>query len=98
MPEYAMQSPSGEVRDFFYPMREAPSIGETVEIDGQTWTRLPSAAHIGVEPARSRYPIESISLPPTVPGCKISKNGRPIIRSQEHARQIADTHGLSLAE
>lgn len=94
MPEYDFRAPDGSIRTAVFAMKDAPSIGSTVEIDGVPCVRLPSDSQLNTNPLSKRYPVESRVLPRNIPGCKKSPRGLPIIQNREHERRIAGTYGF----
>jgi hypothetical protein len=42
MPQYQFSNKKGEIKDFYFPMSSAPSIGSEVVIEGKKWKRVPS--------------------------------------------------------
>lgn len=41
MPLYPFESTDGRYQEIYYPMAEVPRIGETIDIEGAAWKRVP---------------------------------------------------------
>jgi hypothetical protein len=92
MPLYDFQTESGEIIEAHFAMVNAPSIGETIEIDGQPATRLVSKHHAqvhGIEPFVSR------TLPKNDPRApRHDKEGRAMFATQREVTEyLAKTEG-----
>lgn len=95
MPEYPFRTPDGTITHRLYAMKDAPSIGDTVTIDGQPCVRVASDCLVNSDPVSKRYPVESVSLPRNIPECKRrSPRGRPIIENAAHHKRICEVYGL----
>lgn len=97
MPEYVFQKDDGEEVELFYPMKDAPAIGSQISLDGVTLTRVASSSQVSaaVGVATHGYPYTSLSMPRWSKGCKHTKDGKPIIQSQRHERQVMSLLGRS---
>lgn len=95
MPLYPFIDESGEVQEFMFSMKEAPSIGTTVTIDGKEWIRVASDFTVDPGTNRSQYPYVSNALPRNLAGCPTNKQGKPVIMSRRHERNIAAIHGYA---
>lgn len=95
MPLYSFIDESGAVAEFMYSMKEAPSIGTTVSIDGREWTRVVSDFTVDPGTNRSQYPYVSNALPRNLEGCPTNSQGKPVIMSRRHERNIASMHGYA---
>tara|TARA_R100000664_G_scaffold2132_1_gene5500 strand:- start:1830 stop:2132 length:303 start_codon:yes stop_codon:yes gene_type:complete len=96
MPVYAFQTNSGEEVESFFSFDDAPSIGDKVIIDGVECTRIASFIldSAGIERKTHKYPYVSRALPRNLSGVgNYDKQGRPVIRSQAHERNVAAEHG-----
>lgn len=95
MPIYAFKTASGQEVESYFPADEAPSIGSEVEINGALCTRVPSFVldSAGISRKTHQYPYVSRALPRKLPGVGDYDNqGRPVIRSQSHERDVAARH------
>lgn len=95
MPLYPFINESGDVAEFFFSMKDAPSIGTTVEIEDGKWIRIASDFTVDPGSNRYQYPYVSSALPRNLPGCKTTKTGKPVIMSRRHERNIASMHGYT---
>lgn len=87
MPCYDFQTPDGRVVEQVMAMGDAPAIGDTIELDGETLTRLPSAATTVQEGFR---PYTAFSLGrQKVPGVPNDDRGYLAPSSKKHERLIA---------
>jgi hypothetical protein len=87
---------TGEARDFFYLMNEAPKIGEIVDHQGQDYRRVVNfQMDAGMEAKVHGYPYLSSSLPRNLKGCETNRQGKPIITSRNHERDVMDRHGYN---
>ena len=84
-------------------MREAPAIGDEIEIDGVLCRRLPSDFRTQTDDQRThaKYPHVDYTLPHKkhLPQSirdrtKFTKTGQPIISSKQHENQVAGALGL----
>jgi hypothetical protein len=95
MPTYAFRDEAtGRVVERHFSMAAAPAIGSTVEVDGVRLTRLISAFQVDSATNRSQYPYVSNALPRRLPGCRTNRQGKPIIESRRHERNVMAQHGL----
>ena len=71
-----------------FPMGKYP---DTVKHNGQTFKRIISVPQISadVKNVVHKYPYVSSALPKKLPGCEHTKDGKPIITSRQHERNIA---------
>tara|TARA_R110002124_G_scaffold113388_1_gene267712 strand:+ start:9878 stop:10180 length:303 start_codon:yes stop_codon:yes gene_type:complete len=96
MPIYAFVDNNGAEVESFFSFDDVPSIGDKVEIDGVECTRVASFIldTAGIERKTHKYPYVSRSLPRNLSGVgNYDKQGRPVIRSQAHERNVASEHG-----
>ena len=85
---------TGDKRDFFYRMDNAPCIGEIVEHSGAQWRRVVNfQVDAGMEAKVHGYPYVSSSLPRNLKGCDTTRQGKPIITSRNQEREIMNRHG-----
>lgn len=70
MPQYIFQS-GKKIKEFFFNMSEIVSIGKTVEIEGKTWTRIPSLPNTAI----STVAKQDISSPQKFAEVTASKRG-----------------------
>jgi hypothetical protein len=91
---YEFQDLEGNVVELHFSMKEVPSIGCIITRDGKELTRIASTT-VQVDPAtnRSQYPYVSQCLPRNLAGCKTFRNGKPIVESKRHEREIMARHG-----
>ena len=92
MPIYAFTTSDGQEVESFFSSDEAPKIGDTVDINGVQCTRIASFIldSAGIDRKTHKYPYVSRDLPRNLPGVgDYDKQGRPIIRSQSHERNVA---------
>lgn len=84
---------TGEKRDFHYLMENAPCIGEIVKHSGNEWRRVVNF-HVdgGMEAKVHGYPYLSSSLPRNLEGCETNSQGKPIITSRNHEKQVMSRH------
>lgn len=97
MPEYAFQSKTtGESREFFYRMADAPPLDSEIRRDGDTWVRVVSpiqAAGRGFQ-GDGRYPCRMPQLnPKTVKEGGRDKHGCVVVRSGRERRNICAKYG-----
>lgn len=85
---------TGESKELHYRMSAAPSIGETVRWQGKEYRRVASCnIDAGLEAKVHGYPYVSNSLPRNLAGCETNKQGKPIISSGTHERNVMGRHG-----
>ena len=96
MPIYAFEDQNGVEHELFFNSSEVPKIGDTVEGDVKTLTRVPSFVldAAGISRKTHQYPYVSRSLPRNLEGADCNKQGQPIIRSQAHERDVASRHDM----
>lgn len=96
MPMYPfIDEATGETVELMYSMSEAPSIGTTVEVDGRVLTRVVADYQIDPATNRSQYPYVSSSLPRNLEGCTTNSQGKPVIMSRRHEREVMARHGYA---
>lgn len=94
MPSYSFLNEStGEQSELWFAMADAPSIGSTVSIDGIEYVRVVGDYQIDTGANRSQYPYVSNSLPKNLSGMKADRNGKPVIMSKRHEREVMAQHG-----
>jgi hypothetical protein len=94
MPSYSfIDESTGESCELVFAMKDAPSIGTTVEVDGKQFVRVVSDYQVDPGTNRSQYPYVSNSLPRRLDGCKTDRHGKPIIESRRHERNVMAQHG-----
>lgn len=94
MPMYSFVDEStGESVELHYSMANAPSIGTTVEVDGRRLTRVVSDYQVDDARNRSQYPYVSSSLPRNLEGCTTNSQGKPVIMSRRHEKEVMARHG-----
>lgn len=87
---------TGTPREFHYSMNKAPSIGAVIEYGGQEYRRVVSCnIDAGMEAKVHGYPYVSNSLPRNLSGCETNKQGKPIISSRLHEREVESRHGYT---
>lgn len=97
MPLYAFVDENGNEHELFYNSSDVPSIGSTVEGDGKVLTRVASFIldTAGIERKTHKYPYVSRALSRNLEGVgSYDGQGRPIIKSQSHERDVAARHGM----
>jgi hypothetical protein len=92
--KYEFLDSDGNVVEITMLMRDAPSIGSIITHEGQTLTRIASTPQVDPGTNRSQYPYVSTSLPRRLEGCKATKQGKPVIMSKRHEREIMARHGF----
>lgn len=92
--KYEFLDSDGNVVEIAMMMRDAPSIGSIITHEGQTLTRIASTPQVDPGTNRSQYPYVSTSLPRKLEGCKTTKQGKPIVMSKRHEREIMARHGF----
>jgi|TARA_R110002051_G_scaffold275276_1_gene336297 hypothetical protein len=89
-----MNEATGEPKELHYRMGEAPMIGEIVELQGTRYRRVASCnIDAGLAAKVHGYPYVSNSLPRNLAGCETNKQGKPIISSTTHERNVMSQHG-----
>ena len=93
MPMYDFETPTGETVEHFFPMAEAPKIGQTVDIDGVACTRLMSDCQMSV--SETIGPFVSRTLPRNDPRApRHDKDGRPMFATKREVTEyVAKTEG-----
>lgn len=96
MPMYEfVEVDTGDKRDFFYRMDSAPCIGEIVEHSGKQYKRVVNfQLDAGMEAKVHGYPYVSSSLPRNLEGCDTNRQGKPVITSRNHERDLMSRHNL----
>ena len=85
---------SGETREFHYRMGEAPVIGEIIKKNGEEYRRVSSfQVDYGMDAKVHGYPYLSNSLPRNLEGCDTNRQGKPIITSRNHEKEVISRHG-----
>jgi hypothetical protein len=92
--KYEFINRDGDVVEIDMPMRDAPSIGAEVVVDGVPLVRIASCVQVDPGTNRSQYPYVSTALPRNLPGCKTNRAGKPIIMSKRHERNVMARHGF----
>ena len=89
-----VNSNTGEPREFHYQMGAAPVIGEIIKKNGEEYRRV-SSSHVdsGMDAKVHGYPYLSSSLPRNLKGCDTNRQGKPIITSRNHERELMSRHG-----
>jgi len=88
MPTYEFERPNGERIDRAMLWDDAPACGETLEIDGETCTRVPSELAGTVQPAFE--PLTAITLPPNMEGAPAyAPDGTPRFERRKDAAEFA---------
>lgn len=91
MPEYPFRKPDGTTITRVMSMAEAPSIGDTLTIDGEPCVRIASDFRPQGEAPCRAFPYESHSLPDTIAkngDATLSARGRVIVRDKQHRANI----------
>jgi hypothetical protein len=91
---YEFLDPNGNVVEIAMRMSEAPSIGSIITHDGVTLTRIASTLQVDPGTNRHQYPYVSTALPRGLHGCKTNRQGKPIIMSKRHERDVMARHGF----
>ena len=94
---YLFSTNDGREVESYFPVDDAPKIGDTVEINGVQCTRKPSFVldSAGINRKTHQYPYVSRALPRNMPGVEsYDKQGRPVIKSQQHERNVAAQHDM----
>lgn len=93
MPLYDFQLVGGKERiEEFFSMATVPAVGDVIQRNGKKYRRIISRSIVNTEAVAAithGYPYESHSLPEMPESiCKKSPNGLPVVRSQQHEREI----------
>lgn len=99
---YQFQADDGEVIERNYSMKEAPELGQAIEVDGKVFRRIlsmPASAGLG-EYDGNDYPRVSHAMPRFLEGAEHvtepGKNyGKVIIESAQQARELCRRHGFT---
>jgi hypothetical protein len=91
---YEFRDESGNVVEITMSMREAPPIGSIINLDGRQLTRIVSDVQVDAGANRSQYPYVSNALPRNLEGCGTTRDGKPIVMSKRHERNIMAQHGF----
>jgi len=96
MPIYLFKDEDNNDVEHFFDTSNAPSIGEQVMVDGVLCTRRASFLidSAGIERKTHKYPYVSRSLCRNIEGCNTTEDGKPIITSQNHEREVAARHDM----
>ena len=97
MPEYDFRAPDGSIKTAVFSMKDAPSIGATVELDGVPCVRLPSNHQANTNLLKDRYPCVSRALPKWAPGFKHDSAGRPILQNSKSVDRFCKQNGYMRA-
>ena len=90
MPEYEFQLGDGRVICEYFPMADAPGIGEVVEIRGQPATRILSQ----IRQTNRSYGHTAHSLPPWDPRApRHDEDGQPVFTSKKEIDEYAAKSG-----
>jgi hypothetical protein len=92
---YQFTDAVGEIRELNYSMKDVPSIGDVVFIDGEQFTRIASSIQVDPATCRSQYPYVSQCLPRNLKGCKTDRTGHPVVQSRRHEKNIMSEHGYA---
>lgn len=82
------------VVEIAFSMKEVPPIGSIIDHEGRKVTRIMSVLQIDPATNRSQYPYVSAALPRNLAGCKTTRDGKPIVMSKRHERNIMSQHGF----
>ena len=91
---YEFKDDHGNVVEISMSMREAPSIGSIIVHEGRHLTRIASEMQVDPGSNRSQYPYVSHALPRRLEGCKTTPDGKPLIMSKRHERNVMAQHGF----
>lgn len=91
---YEFIDETGNVVEIAMSMRDAPSIGSIITHEGRQLTRIASSMQVDPGTNRHQYPYVSSSLPRRLEGCKTNRQGKPVIMSKRHEREIMARHGF----
>lgn len=93
--KYEFEDPDGNVVEIDLRMAEAPPIGGIIERDGRSLRRIASLPQVDPGTNRGQYPYVSHSLPRRLAGCRTTRQGKPIIESKRHERNVMAQHGYA---
>lgn len=87
---------TGKTVELHYSMANVPSIGEVIEHEGEKLRRI-SCCQIdaGMAAKVHGYPYVSSALPRNLEGCGTNGQGKPIVTSRNHERELRSRHGYS---
>ncbi len=102
MMRYVFRAEDGEEVELPFEMDEAPTIGETVEVDGKTFKRVfCGMIGVGIIAMHSKYPYLSSHMDPTPGSVKggitvQTKRGKAkvLIKSKKHEREVMARNDL----
>lgn len=96
MPIYLFKDKDNNNVEHLMSSGDVPSIGEKMVIDGKECTRMASFIidTAGIDRKTHKYPYVSRSLCRNAGGCKTTKDGKPIVTSQRHEREVAARHDM----
>ena len=98
MPEYPFQLPDGQIIHRVYSMKDAPSIGTVIDIDGQPCKRIASDCIIDGDPLSKRYPHVSYTLPRSIDAKDApqrDRRGHVICKDHAHEKMLAEKYGYA---
>lgn len=85
---------TGEIAEFDFPMKTAPRIGDVVRRKTGRWRRIASGVQVDSGNHR-QYPYVSNALPRNHAGCKLTHQGKPIVESRRHERNLMSRFGYA---
>ena len=87
---------TGKTVELHYSMADVPSIGEIIEHEGERLRRIAGCQiDAGIDAKVHGYPYVSSSLPRNLKGCDTNRQGKPIVKSRRHEREVISRHGYS---
>ena len=87
---------TGKTVELHYSMADVPSIGEIIEHEGERLRRIAGCQiDAGIDAKVHGYPYLSSSLPRNLKGCDTNRQGKPIVTSRRHEREVISRHGYS---
>ena len=87
---------TGDAVELSFSMNTVPSIGEIIEHEGEKLRRIAGCqVDAGMEAKVHGYPYVSSSLPRNLKGCDTNRQGKPIVTSRRHEREVISRHGYS---
>jgi hypothetical protein len=93
--KYEFEDSQGNVVELDMRMSEAPAIGDIITHDGVTLRRIASIPQVDAGTCRGQYPYVSHALPRKLAGCQTTRDGKPIIKSKRHERNVMSQHGYA---
>lgn len=93
--KYEFLDSEGNVVELDMRMGDAPAIGDIITHDGRELRRVASIPQVDPGTNRHQYPYVSHALPRRMAGCKTTREGKPIIESKRHERNVMAQHGLA---